>query len=126
MEGINPYIDGQMVARFRNRLEKGVENAPVRNLLLDLLVAQERRFGMGQEQLDKVDRHIARLRQMIVEQVQLIDRLKSNDLPAERAEVVLNTLNDMMSVHQSFRQTVVTTTSINREIADATKRLNGI
>jgi hypothetical protein len=32
---------------------------------------------------------------------------------------VLDTLNDMMLVHQAFRETVIATTSINREIADA-------
>jgi hypothetical protein len=123
MEDINEFVDRQNLTRFRNHLENGVENGPARSLLLDLLVEQEKRFGMGQEQLDKVDRHIARLRQIIAGQVQLIDGLRAKGLSSDRARVVLDTLNDMMLVHQSFRETVVATASINREIADARLKL---
>ena len=119
MEDVNAFVDRQNLTRFRNQLENGVKNGPVRSLLLDLLVEQEKRFGMGQEQLERVDRHISRLRQIIAGQVQLIDRLRSRELATAQAEVVLDTLNDMMLVHQSFRETVVATASINREIADA-------
>lgn len=100
-----------------------MENGTVRSLLLDLFVEQEKRFGMGQEQLDRVDRHIARLRQIIASQVQLIDDLTAKGLSSDRAKVVLDTLNDMMLVHQSFRETVVATASINREIAEARLKL---
>jgi hypothetical protein len=61
------------------------------------------------EQLEKVDRHIVRLRQIIAGQVQLIDHLKAKRLATDRADVVLDTLNDMMLVHQSFRQTIIAT-----------------
>jgi hypothetical protein len=101
------------------QLEKGVKNEPVRSLLLDLLVEHEKRFGMVQEQLERVDRHIARLRQIIAGQVQLIDRLRSKSLATQQAEVVLDTLNDMMLVHHSFRETVIDTHSINHKLADA-------
>lgn len=119
MEDISAFVDRQNLTRFRNQLEKGVKNEPARSLLLDLLVEQEKRFGMGQEQLERVDRHITRLRQIIAGQVQLIDRLRSKRLCTQQAEVVLDTLNDMMLVHQSFRETVIATHSINHELADA-------
>lgn len=123
MADINAFVDRQNLTRFRNKLENGVENGPARNLLLDLLVEQENRFGMGQEQLDRVDRHIARLRQIIVRQVQVIDELKAKNLSVDRAKVVLDTLNDMMLAHESFRNTIVATASINREVADARLKL---
>lgn len=109
MKGINAFVDWQNLTRFRCELEKGVENGPVRSLLLDLLVEQEKRVGMGEEQLEKVDRHIARLRQIIAGQVELIDHLRAKSLPTDRAEVVLDTLNDMMLVHQSYRETIIVT-----------------
>ncbi len=107
MDDINAFVDRQNLTRFRGELEKGVENGPVRSLLLDLLVAQEKRFGIGQEQLDKVDRHIVRLRQIIAGQIELGDHLRAKGLPSDRAEVVLDTLNDMMLVHQSYRETII-------------------
>ena len=87
MEDISAFVDRQNLTRFR--LEKGVKNEPARSLLLDLLVEQEKRFGMGQEQLERVDRHITRLRQIIAGLVQLIDRLRSKRLCTQQAEVVL-------------------------------------
>ncbi len=74
---------------------------------------------MGQEQLERVDRHIGRLRQIIAGQLQLVDRLRAKGLPSDGAKVVLDTLNDMMLVHYSFRETVIATHSINSELADA-------
>lgn len=109
MDDTDTFVNRQNLTRFRGELEKGVENGPVRSLLLDLLVEQEKRFGMGQEQIEKVDRHIARLRQIIAGQVGLIDHLKARGLATDRAEVVLDTLNDMMLVHQSYRQTIAAT-----------------
>ena len=92
MGDINAFVDRQNLARFRNQLENGVENGPTRSLLLDLLVEQEKRFGVGQKQLDRVDLHIARLRQIIASQVRLIDDLRAKGLSTDRAEVVLGTL----------------------------------
>ncbi len=112
MDDINAFVDRQNLTRFRSELEKGVENGPVRSLLLDLLLVQEKRFGMGQEQLEKVDRHIVRLRQIIVGQVELLDHLKAKGLPSDRAEVVLDTLNDMMLVHQSYRENLIATKAL--------------
>jgi hypothetical protein len=43
----------QDLNRFRSELEKGVGNGPVRNLLLNLFLEQEKRFGMGREQLER-------------------------------------------------------------------------
>lgn len=109
MDDTDTFANRQNLTRFRSELEKGVENRPVRSLLLDLLVEQEKRFGRGQEEVEKVDRHIVRLRQIIVGQVGLIDRLKAKGLATDRAEVVLDTLNDMMLVHRSYRQTIAAT-----------------
>lgn len=109
MDGTDTFVSRQNLTRFRSELEKGVENRPVRSLLLDLLLEEEDRFGRGQEQVGKVDRHIARLRQIIAGQVGLIDHLKAKGLSTNRAEVVLDTLNDMMLLHQSYRQTIAAT-----------------
>jgi hypothetical protein len=84
--------------------------------LLGLPVEHERRFGISQEQLESVDRHIARLRQIIAGQTQLIGDLRAKGLAADRAEVALDTLNEMMFAHLSFRQTIV---DINDELANA-------
>jgi ribosomal protein S13 len=46
---------------------------------------------------------------IIASQVQLVDHLRAKSLSTDQAEVVLDTLNDMMLVHQSFRQTIIDT-----------------
>jgi hypothetical protein len=97
----------QDLNRFRSELEKGVGNGPVRNLLLNLFLEQEKRFGMGREQLERVDRHIARLRAIIAGQVALVDRLGAKGLSTDQAAMVLDTLNDMMLVHQSYRHSII-------------------
>jgi hypothetical protein len=118
-KNINAFVDRQNLLRLRNQLENGVKSGSARSLLLDLFVEQEKRFSMGQEQLERVDRHIGRLRQIIAGQVQLVDRLRAMGLPSDGAKVVLDTLNDMKLVHYSFRETVIATHSINRELADS-------
>jgi hypothetical protein len=123
MEQISAFVDRQNLTRFRRQLEDGVRKGPVRSLLLELLVEQEKRCGAGQEQLERVDRHIARLRQIIVGQTELIGQLRAKSLSTDRAEIVLDTLNDMMFAHLSFRQTIVATNSINDEIAEARIKL---
>jgi hypothetical protein len=77
MDDTTAFVERQNLNRFRSELEKGVGNGPVRSLLLNLFLEQEKRFGMGWEQLARVDRHIARLRTIIAGQVALVDRLKS-------------------------------------------------
>jgi hypothetical protein len=102
----NEFVARENLARFRNELEQGVGES-VRGVLLDLLIEQEGLFGLRQEQLDRVNRHIVRLREIIAGQVQRIERLRSKGLALAKAQLVLDTLNDMMLAHQSFRQTVL-------------------
>jgi hypothetical protein len=103
---VNEFAARENLTRFRSELEQGVGES-VRGVLLDLLVEQESLFGLQQEQLDRVNRHIIRLREIIAGQVQLMERLQSKGLALEKAQLVLDTLNDMMLAHQSFRQTIL-------------------
>jgi hypothetical protein len=103
---MNEFVARENLARFRSEPEQGVGES-VRGVLLDLLVEQEDLFGLRHEQLERVNRHIARLREIIASQVQLVERLQSKGLAIDRAQLVLDTLNDMMLAHQSFRQSVL-------------------
>jgi hypothetical protein len=103
---VNEFVARENLARFRSELEQGVGES-VRSVLLDLLVEQESLFGLRHEQLDRVNRHIVRLREIIASQVRLIERLQSRGLALEKAQLVLDTLNDMMLTHQSFRQMIL-------------------
>ena len=103
---VNEFAARENLTRFRSELEQGVGES-VRGVLLDLLVEQESLFGLQQEQLDRVNRHIIRLREIIAGQVQLMERLQSKGLALEKAQLVRDTLNDMMLAHQSFRQTIL-------------------
>jgi len=99
---VNEFAARENLTRFRSELEQGVGES-----VRGVLVEQESLFGLQQEQLDRVNRHIIRLREIIAGQVQLMERLQSKGLALEKAQLVLDTLNDMMLAHQSFRPTIL-------------------
>ena len=73
---------------YRRELENGVDE-PMRSTVLRLLVEEENRFGHTREQLHKLDRHIARLSEIMARHVELMDKLQSMGSPLRRASVVL-------------------------------------
>ena len=64
----------QNIKHFRRRLEYGAEEL-TRSVLLDLFLAEEKMLGLTEER--RIDRHIAKLGQLISEQTKRIERLKS-------------------------------------------------
>jgi hypothetical protein len=57
--------------------------------MLTLLVEEENRFGHTREELNKLDRHIARLSEIIARHVDLMDKLQSMGSPLKRAPMIL-------------------------------------
>jgi hypothetical protein len=74
--------------------------------MLKLLVEEENRFGHTREELNKLDRHITRLSEIIARHVDLIDKLQSMGSPLRRAPLVLATLHDVMATYRLHRQTI--------------------
>ena len=99
------FIARENVKHYRRELENGVDETS-RATVLSLLVDEENRFGHNREELSKLDRHIARLREIIARHVDLMDKLESIGHPLERAPVVLATLNELMATYLAHRQTI--------------------
>ncbi len=76
--------------------------------MLKLLVEEENQLGHTQEQLGKLERHIARLREITARHIDLMDNVHYNGQSSERASMVLATYNDLMAVYLTHRQTITT------------------
>ena len=95
----------QNVQNLRYRLERGAEEE-TRSVLLKLLLAEEKMVGLTEQQLRRIDRHIAQLRQLISGQTRRIERLAAFGIDTEGHRLVLATLNDLMATYQIHRQRI--------------------
>jgi septal ring factor EnvC (AmiA/AmiB activator) len=93
------------IRHFLHRLEYGAEEM-TRSVLLDLFLAEEEMLGLTEEQLRRIDRHIAKLRQLISEQTKRIERLASFGIDTEARRLVLATLNDLLAAYQVHRKRI--------------------
>jgi hypothetical protein len=87
------------------QIRDGAEEA-TRSALLKLLLAEEKMLGLTQDQLRRIDRHIAKLRQLISQQTTRNERLASFGIDTEGRRLVLATLNDLMATYQIHRQRI--------------------
>jgi|SRR5581483_8816926 len=99
---MDKFVASENVKYLRHELESGVE-PHVRATMLKTLVDEENKLGFTYERLGRLDHHIARLSQIMVEQVALIDRLRSLGSSIERPQLVLATLNDLMASYVEHR-----------------------
>ena len=99
------FIAREIIKHFRHELENGVDE-PTRATMLKLLLEEENRFGHILEELNRLDRHIARLSEIMARQVELMDRLQSMGSPLRRAPVVLATLRAVMATYLEDRQRI--------------------
>src|SRR5690348_2334389 len=102
------FIARENVKHYRRELENGVDE-PSRVTMLKLLVEEENHLGHTREQLQKLDPHIVRLREIIARHVDLTEKLQPGQSAfTERAKIVFATLNDLMAVYIAYRQTITT------------------
>jgi len=95
---MDEFVANQNIARFRQRLEDGVDQT-TRTVLLRLLLQEEDMFGRTRAQLHRVDRHIARLRQAI-------RNTEDQEDATERYQVLLATLNDLLATYELQRKRI--------------------
>ena len=94
------FIPSENLKRF-NPLEPGVDEF-TRSTLLKLLLHEAEKSCLTRQQLDRIDRHMAALRQLIYRQVELVEKGHN----AERALKLLATLNDLMANYHTIRQRI--------------------
>jgi hypothetical protein len=99
------FIPSEDLARVHSSLESGAD-AFTRSMLLKRLLREAEKPYLTRQQLDKIDRHIAELRQLIYKQVQLVDKYKLKSHDAERVQNLLAMLNDLMADYQTLRRRI--------------------
>jgi len=96
------FIPSENLKHF-NPLEPGVDEF-TRSTVLKLLLHEAEKSCLTRQRLDRIDRHMAALRQLIYRQVELVEKDKSKGHNAERALKLLETMNDLMANYQILHQ----------------------
>jgi hypothetical protein len=84
-----------------NPLEGGVDEL-TRTTLLKLLLHEAEKSCLTRQRLDRIDRHMAALRQIIYRQLELVETDRSKGHSVEQALKLLATLNDLMAKYQTL------------------------
>src|SRR5262249_11857588 len=86
-----------------NPLEGGVDEL-TRSTLLKLLLHEAEKSTPTREELDRIDRHMTALRQLIYRQLELVEKSQCHN--AERTLKLLATMNDLMANYQTLRRRI--------------------
>ena len=95
----------QNVARLRSQLENEPDEF-TRSRLLKLLLLEAEKSRLTSQQLDRIDCHMAQLRELTYRQVELVEKGNFKGQIVERAVKLLATLNDLMANYQTLRRRI--------------------
>jgi hypothetical protein len=96
-------IATQNVARLRRQLENEPDEF-TRSRLLKLLLLEADKSRLTCQQLDRIDGHMAELREPTYKQVELVEKGNLKGQIVERAVKLLTLLNDLMANYQMLRR----------------------
>ncbi len=100
------FLHFQNLARFVEALEHETDPAK-RDVLQQLLLEEENRFGDSRERLEQTDTLIARGRERIRQQRALVASLGCDGKGIETAKIGLLNLMRTQSIFEGFRQVLV-------------------
>jgi hypothetical protein len=98
-------IATQNVARLRSELENEPDEF-TRSRLLKLLLYEAVKSRLTRQQLDRIDCHMAELRELTYRQVELVQKGNLKGRMVERAAKLLALLNDLMANYQTLRRRI--------------------
>jgi hypothetical protein len=98
-------IATQAVARLRCQLVNEPDEF-TRSRLLKLLLYEAEKSRLTHQQLDRIDGHMAELRELTYRQVELVEKGKLKGQLVERAANLLALLNDLMANYQMLRRKI--------------------
>ena len=96
-------IATQNVARLRSELENEPDEF-TRSRLLKLLLLEAEKSRLTCQRLDRIDGHMAELRELTYRQVELVEKGNLKGQIVERAVKLLALLNDLMANYQMLRR----------------------
>jgi len=95
----------QNVARLRRELENEPDEF-TRSRLLKLLLYEAEKSRLTRQQLDRIDGHMAELKELTYKQVELVEKGNLKGQITERAVKLLALLNDLMANYQILRRRI--------------------
>ena len=95
----------QNVACLRRQLEDERDEF-TRSRLLKLLLLEAEKSRVTYQQLDRIDCHMAQLRELTYRQAELVEKGNLKGQIVERAEKLLALLNDLMANYQTLRRRI--------------------
>ena len=95
----------QNVARLRRELENEPDEF-TRSRLLKLLLYEAEKSRLTRQQLDRIDGHMAELKELTYKQVELVEKGKLKGQIVDRALKLLVLLNDLMANYQTLRRRI--------------------
>jgi hypothetical protein len=95
----------QNVAHLRRELENEPDEF-TRSRLLKLLLCEAEKSRLTRQRLDRIDRHMAELRELTYRQVELVEKGKLKGQIVDRALKLLTLLNDLMANYQTLRRRI--------------------
>ena len=98
-------IATQNVARLRSQLENEPDEF-TRSRLLKLLLLEAEKSRLTRQQLERIDCHLAELRELTYGQVELVEKGNLKDKIVERVVKLLALLNDLMANYQMLRRRI--------------------
>lgn len=104
-QAMDRFVSEQNIKRFHDAREKGAD-ANRRPMLLRLLAEEYEKLGLSGQLRDRIERHIAKLRPLIVLQAKLIDDLTTLRQPLDQAKLVLESLDDLLACYISLRERI--------------------
>jgi hypothetical protein len=102
---VDQSVATQNVARLRRQLENEPDEF-TRSALLKLLLHEAGKSCGARQQLDRIDRHMAELRESTYRQVELVEKDKSKGHNAARTLKLLAMMNDLMANYQRLRRRI--------------------
>ena len=96
-------IATQNVARLRRQLENEPDEF-TRSRVLKLLLLEAEKSRLTCQRLDRIDGHMAELREPTYKQVELVEKGNLKGQIVERAVKLLALLNDLMANYQMLRR----------------------
>jgi hypothetical protein len=95
----------QNVAQLRRQLENEPDEF-TRSRLLQLLLYEAEKSGLTRKQSDRIDDHMAELRELTYRQVELVEKGNLKGQIVERAVKMLALLNDLTANYQTLRRKI--------------------
>jgi hypothetical protein len=90
-------------------VRRELENEPdefTRSRLLRLLLYEAEESRLTRQKLDRIDGHMAELRELTYRQVELVEKGKLKGQVVDRALKLLALLNDLMTNYQTLRRRI--------------------